>query len=266
MDPKEYAEKRLEGLKHSPFHPDIPADWNYGFPEPEVKKKPAPAIPNKPGPKTIEGKRRSSMNALKHALNGRTVLLSTDDHEIYSRLQTQYFQNLKPEGFFETELAQSIVDAQWRLNRIKSLEESLLAMGQIEPLQTITLEDDVDEALEQGQSYRNHSRAFANLSIYEGRIHRAKDKALNELKTLQQTREAKRAEQLEEALMLKQFDEMDGRTYNPQTDRFVFSAEELTAELHLRKRRASAKLAKAQGYNPKTYRKELFRIAHREVA
>ena len=265
MDPKEYAEKRLEGLKNSPFHPDIPADWNYGYPEDEAKKEPHNK-PGKPGPKTIEGKRRSSMNALKHALNGRTVLLPTDDHEIYSRLQTQYFANLKPEGFFETELAQSIVDAQWRLNRIKSLEESLLAMGQIEPLQTVTLEDDVDDALEQGQSYRNHSRAFANLSIYEGRIMRAKEKAVNELKALQNAREEKRARDLEDALMLKQFDEMEGRTYHPAADGFVFSTEELNAELNRRKRHEAAKLAKTQGYNPREYRKEVFRRAQNNRA
>ena len=262
MDPKEYAEKRLEGLKTSPFHPDIPANWNYGFPDDEAKKKPAA----KPGPRTIEGKRRSSMNALKHALNGRTVLLPTDDHEIYARLQTKYFENLKPEGFSETELAQAIVDSQWRLNRIKSLEESLLAMGQIEPMQSFTLEDDIDEALEQGQSYRSHYRAFANLSIYEGRIQRAKDKALNELKALQKAREEKHAQDLEDALMMKQFDEMEGRTCDPAADGFVFSAEELTAELNLRKRRESAKLAKTQGYNPREYRKEVFRRAQNNRA
>ena len=263
MDPKEYAEKRLEGLKQSPFHPDIPADWNYGFPKDEKKED---GQKKNTGPKTIEGKRRSSMNALKHALNGRTVLLPTDDHEIYSRLQTKYFENLKPEGFFETELAQSIVDAQWRLNRIKSLEESLLAMGQIEPLQTITLEDDVDEALEQGQSYRNHSRAFANLSIYEGRIQRAKEKALNELKTLQLAREERRMKDLEDALMMMQFDEMEGRTYDPAADGFVFSTQELRAEQNWRKRFEAAKLAKSQGYNSREYRKEVFRRAQNNRA
>lgn len=66
------------------------------------------------GPVSQTGQRISSLNAVKTGLTGRTVLLSSDDAEMYRRYEAEY----QPTGLRECELVQSLADTQWRLNRI----------------------------------------------------------------------------------------------------------------------------------------------------
>lgn len=258
-NPRDYAEKRAAQLALSPF-PDAPPNW-----EPEVIKSES-SSQSKPGPKTHEGKQRSALNALRHGLTGRIVLMPGEDLQLYLSFSRKFTEALNPKGVIESQFAQNAADAQWRLNRLKSIEDLMLALGQVEPLPSCTMDPIIDDALETGQAFRTYSRAFANLSIYEHRILRAMEKAIAQLKALQKEREAKELQTLEDALMMKQFDEMEGRVYDPQPDGFVFSAAELDAELTRRQRFAAAKLAQSHGFNPQTYRKEVFRQALPEAA
>ena len=50
------------------------------------------------GPKTSEGKAKSSLNAVKTALTGRTVLLPTDDAIAYQDHVHDFFKELRPIG------------------------------------------------------------------------------------------------------------------------------------------------------------------------
>src|SRR5580704_10903068 len=69
------------------------------------------------GPRTDEGKRRSSLNALRHGLTAQLVLLPTEDPEAY-RLHSQCFaDDNHPQGPIETGLVQLLADIAWRLNR-----------------------------------------------------------------------------------------------------------------------------------------------------
>jgi hypothetical protein len=70
------------------------------------------------GPTSPEGKAKSSLNALKTALTGRTVLLPTDDAAAYQQHLSDYEKDLRPVGQRECDLVQSIADASWRLQRI----------------------------------------------------------------------------------------------------------------------------------------------------
>lgn len=74
------------------------------------------------GAKTPEGKAASSLNAVKNALTGRTVLLPTDDAAAYQAHIAAYQKDLQPVGQRECDLVQSIADAMWRLRRIPGLE------------------------------------------------------------------------------------------------------------------------------------------------
>src|SRR5436305_10503401 len=73
------------------------------------------------GPKTPEGKAKSSLNAVKSALTGRTVLLPTDDALAYQNHIRNYFEELQPVGFREWSLVQALADTTWRLDRIPAL-------------------------------------------------------------------------------------------------------------------------------------------------
>jgi hypothetical protein len=56
------------------------------------------------GPKTAEGKATASLNAVKTALTGRTVLLPTDDAAEYERHIRAYQDELNPVGQRESDL------------------------------------------------------------------------------------------------------------------------------------------------------------------
>jgi len=88
------------------------------------------------GPVTPEGRRRASLNALRHGLTGQTVVLPTDDLVAYQRSCAQFHAELKPKGLLETKAVQTIADTYWRLDRIRALENNLfaLAVEEQEPL------------------------------------------------------------------------------------------------------------------------------------
>ena len=57
------------------------------------------------GPTTLEGKAISSLNAVKTALTGRTVLLPSDDDAEYQRHILAYEKDLRPVGIPALEMA-----------------------------------------------------------------------------------------------------------------------------------------------------------------
>ena len=81
------------------------------------------------GPRTEEGKRRSSLNALRHGLTGQTVVLPEDDLAAYQRHCAQFHAELKPQGLLETKAVQTIADTYWRLDRIRAMENNLFSLG-----------------------------------------------------------------------------------------------------------------------------------------
>src|SRR6266850_2379387 len=81
------------------------------------------------GPKTEAGKKRSSLNALRHGLTGHTIILPAEDLDAYNVFTEKCFAELKPVGFMEMQFAQVIADTTWRLHRIPTLEHNLIALG-----------------------------------------------------------------------------------------------------------------------------------------
>ena len=78
------------------------------------------------GPRTAEGKARSSTNALRHGLTGRVIVLPSEDMDAYRAFCAELMADLAPETPLERQYAQTFCDTQWRLNRARSLEDSML--------------------------------------------------------------------------------------------------------------------------------------------
>jgi hypothetical protein len=146
------------------------------------------------GPRTSAGLAKSSLNALKSGLTGRTVLLPTDDVEEYTAFLEEFQQDLQPVGKMECELVQIVVDCYWRLRRIQELEEAFYARGQ----------EQFDEQIEEKfadklpairrsmivlETHLAYQKELRNLHIQEARIGRTRRKALDELKQLQSDRQ-----------------------------------------------------------------------------
>ena len=131
------------------------------------------------GPKTPEGKARSSMNAYQHGLTGRTVILSAEDKPVFDRHTQSIFDDWKPATATETELVRIISDGFWRLRRARTLEEGMFMLGR---------KEDVPGMIADALVYDKQQKAFNNLTLYEQRTQRQIDKAMKELKTLQAER------------------------------------------------------------------------------
>src|ERR1700676_484432 len=69
------------------------------------------------GPKTEEGPKRSSMNALRHGITGQVTTMTDEDRAAHDKLSQALMKELAPEGAMEIQLAQRIATDSWRLNR-----------------------------------------------------------------------------------------------------------------------------------------------------
>jgi hypothetical protein len=122
--PLNYIAKRLASIIAFPKHaPPVPADAPAPAPEPASSR---------PGPKTAEGKERSSMKALRHGLTARTVVLPGEDKAAYDAFPKELVEGLDAQTPLEREFAQTVADSQWRIKRIRSIEDGLFAQGQID--------------------------------------------------------------------------------------------------------------------------------------
>jgi hypothetical protein len=81
------------------------------------------------GPRTPEGKRRVSLNALKHGLTGRQVVMPTEDPDEFDAHRNDLLTELDPQGAVQSALAEQIVLSSWRLRRGAVLEAAYYRRG-----------------------------------------------------------------------------------------------------------------------------------------
>src|SRR6476646_2694356 len=94
------------------------------------------------GPTSESGKAKSSLNAVKSGLTGRTILLSGDDAALYEAHVSQFIESYAPVGDDERNLSQALAYTEWRLLRSPSLEMGIYAVGRIEFAGLFANEDD----------------------------------------------------------------------------------------------------------------------------
>src|SRR5271167_5055946 len=78
------------------------------------------------GPKTEEGKQRSSMNALRHGLLSKCVVLPMASQEIFDVLLNQHLSKFEPADGVEHSAVEEMVAAEWRKSRLQAIETRLL--------------------------------------------------------------------------------------------------------------------------------------------
>jgi hypothetical protein len=145
------------------------------------------------GPRTDAGKRRSSLNALRHGLTAASAVLPSEDHAAFDAHRRRFFDEYQPatptkrkgggaHRQISQELAraalrfarvpqksllvQEIADTAWRLNRIPLLEAEVLARAANPPNDQARIDFDIVDA----------HRLIANLGI-QGQRRDLKDAA-----------------------------------------------------------------------------------------
>ena len=207
------------------------------------------------GPRTPEGRKRSSLNAVRHGLTGQIIVHTAEDQEAFTKHCDGIREALAPEGALEIDLAQAIAEDRWRLNRARALENSIFALGQIDNCPEDSDNPDVDAALAQGRTWMAHARELQLLTTYENRIRRSVEKNTAELRALQAQRKAAIAKAEEEAIALVQHAQYEGEDYDPTEDfppesqplGFVFSMPAIERQIERRRRLALATLGSQRG-------------------
>jgi hypothetical protein len=194
------------------------------------------------GPKTAKGKAAIRLNALRHGLLARDVVLPEEDADAFEELRNQVRASLSPIGPIEEFLIDQIVNAMWRLRRLAQAEALLfhsrmhavkadrissemrsyekaafpgLLVTVItdetahteasEALRCATYERDRDEVL-LGRAIAADAKegdAFAKLPRYERSLERSLLRALEELRKLQDRRESRPPSPIFDAITLE---------------------------------------------------------------
>jgi hypothetical protein len=132
-----------------------------------------------PGPKTPEGKQRSSRNALKHGLRAEHhVVVDGESAEAFAAFEAALVADLAPQGALQTLIAGRIARAAWRLERAERIEAELFARQMDGPFG----DGDLGLALIRDG---NGARAFDTLLRYRGAAQAEFSRALRLLKALQ---------------------------------------------------------------------------------
>ena len=169
------------------------------------------------GPRTESGKQRSSLNALRHGLTAQTAVLPNEDPETYQRHIQQFLDEYAPATPTETQLVHEIANTAWRLNRIPFLEAELLS---------------------QNPSPQTLIPQLATLGLHGSRLSRQFQKAVEQLRDIQDERRHLERRQLTEAAELFLRHQRKGLPWDPadffsEQPGFVFSQEQI--ERHARK-------------------------------
>ncbi len=119
------------------------------------------------GPQSQQGKRRSRQNAIRHGLSGRVIVLPTEDMEEYKHFSKEIVDSLDAQSPMERQYAQTIADSQWRLNRARTFEDGMIAMGHFEDEGDFNAEcAEIHSALTAAKVFRGRSKDFANLAFF----------------------------------------------------------------------------------------------------
>jgi hypothetical protein len=158
---------------------------------------------NSSGPKSPEGKKRSSLNATRHGLLAQTLHLPEEEMGAYHEFTAAYVKDLNPVGFVETQLAHSCADLQFRLNRIAAAEHNLFSIGHTEHGDLWeTGHPESHTALAFAETLRKSADPLKLLSVYEQRISRRFQQTLKQLLEMQADRRVREKEDLEKLAYL----------------------------------------------------------------
>src|SRR6266567_8679615 len=150
------------------------------------------------GPKSAEGKKKSSRNALRHGCTaGHTILLACEDRGDFKRMRKDYDAMYKPVTLEEQNLVDEMFATAWRLRRATTIETALI------DLEVVTEEpklkarfDTVDGGILLASAFRSladESRSLALVLRYEARLRRIHQQNYDMLLRLRQQRQSEPA-------------------------------------------------------------------------
>jgi hypothetical protein len=209
------------------------------------------------GPQTEEGKKISSLNAIRNGFYSLVDVLPHEDMLAFQGLNKELEQTWKPKTPYELRLVKKMASQEWRLQRCASLENCMFALGHAELGHKVFDPDDaaIHAALTAARSFMQNPRALESLSRHEFRIHRIAQSTLKELQQVQAARQERERMDLVRAANLYKTAKMKGLLYNPADDGFVLTNEKIEKYIARTGRREEAGIAEKWGFNLKSFNK-----------
>jgi hypothetical protein len=145
------------------------------------------------GPKTPEGKRRSSLNATRHGLTAEAIVLPNENQAAFQELLDDYVEDFKPATRVEMDLVHELAITRWRQMRVWSMEWTALQVG-MKRNEAAAREEFGDELRSNVRTalafieMSGDTKAMQLINRYEARLTRRFHQILAELKSLQSER------------------------------------------------------------------------------
>ncbi len=171
------------------------------------------------GPRTEEGKQRSSLNARRHNLTGQVTAMTTEDRIAHEAFSKALISAMAPEGALELQLAQRIATDSWRLNRASAIEDNIFALGLCRHADDNIDHPELQAAFAAARTFTAEAKTIELLTLYEQRINRTLQR---NLALLQQLQAARKGAMKETAKPIRP-NKMSDLRERPTANGFVFS-------------------------------------------
>jgi hypothetical protein len=182
------------------------------------------------GPRTDAGKQKSSLNALRHGLTGQIVVIPGEDLAAYQQHLKSFTDDLQPVGAIESNLVQALADCSWRMNRVAAFENNVQAQA------VPSGDDPISGGISVGAALESMSKTLSNLSLHTQRLSRQFERTVNQLRELQKIRADQEATDLDQFLDITEMYDAKQEPYDPTTDGFVFSEQQINHAILRRNR------------------------------
>jgi len=169
---------------------------------------------NSTGPNTEKGKAKSRLNSTRDGITGQVTTLSDEDRPIFESLKAKLIADLAPKTVMELNLASGIAWDTWRLNRLRSVELNLLALGTEDPATAVECDTpEIHTSMTAALTVSEKSDKLGRMSLYEQRLRRGIHKDLATLRDLQAERKRACEKERAEEVLIARYNDLKGLPY-----------------------------------------------------
>jgi hypothetical protein len=135
------------------------------------------------GPRSVEGKLRSSQNALKSGIDAESLIILGEDRAALEALTQEYVERFHPTTPEQRHFVDILIRDDWQLRRLAKVDAQIWEYELAFPLKR-------DENAPHGRAYASGSTIFFRLQRRIDSLERSYQRALRELQRLQAMEEA----------------------------------------------------------------------------
>jgi hypothetical protein len=168
------------------------------------------------GPRTPEGKRNSSHNAITHGFLARSILLPGESATRFHALVASYARRFQPASQDEHDLVETMAVCRWRILRSWTLESSALIHEQRQQSASTTHEEPPFQMMLAARALTHPPRSQEALSRHEVRLERAYLRAADRLRQIQSARTKETPKRTQEMTENKETRPKNEPVANPQ--------------------------------------------------